>query len=256
MLTPLAARAVLASPLGASSGGAAPTYIQRVLAIAPASLIAYWPLSEAEGAIADNAEGTAARDGAYGSVALGQAGIGDGGVCPVFSGVAGSVVEIYSASLAAAWNGQEGTAMIWAKVVNADVWTDGVLGGLFRLGYDGGNIVQITKDSTSNQVSFAYVAGGDGGDPVRSQSASSTTWMHMAITWSKSGNAARAYFNGVQVGTTMLVPAAWTGTLNDPQTEIGALYSNDTSLFSGYLAHMAIWTASLSAPLIADLATV
>ena len=79
-----------------------PTYIQKVLGIEPGNLIAYWPMSEPSGGIAINAEGTAARNGAYTGVTLAQPGIGDGNTCPLFDG-ANDFNNVYSASLDAAF---------------------------------------------------------------------------------------------------------------------------------------------------------
>ena len=66
------------SKLAVASYAGGATYYKKVLATEPANLLAYWPLNEGSGSVADNLEGTAARDGAYTGVTLGQAGIGDG----------------------------------------------------------------------------------------------------------------------------------------------------------------------------------
>jgi len=47
-------------------------YINKVLSIQPNNLLAYWPLNETSGTNADNAEGTATRDGTYTGVDLNQ----------------------------------------------------------------------------------------------------------------------------------------------------------------------------------------
>jgi hypothetical protein len=51
-------------------GGYAQTYKDKVLGTVPDDLIAYWTLAETSGSTADNAEGTAARDGTYTGVTL------------------------------------------------------------------------------------------------------------------------------------------------------------------------------------------
>ena len=100
-------------------------YYEKVLGIQSANMLAYWPVWEASGAVADNIEGTAARDGAYTGVDLGQPGIGDGNTCPWWDG-ANDYCNIYSTSLRDAFNGAEGTIACWAKVNSAAVWTDGL----------------------------------------------------------------------------------------------------------------------------------
>ena len=62
--------------LGQDAAGLAAVllYSEKVLALSP---IAYWPLWEAAGAVAEDISGNG-FDGAYTGVTLGQTGIGDG----------------------------------------------------------------------------------------------------------------------------------------------------------------------------------
>ena len=101
----------------------ATTYFKRVLAIDPTHLLGYWPLWEPGGSVAYDISGHN-RHGAYTGVTLGHAGIGDGNGCPFFDG-ANDYANIYSASLASAFNGAEGTVAVLLKVAKAGVWTDG-----------------------------------------------------------------------------------------------------------------------------------
>src|SRR3990170_3594314 len=130
-------------------------YYEKVLGIQSANLLAYWPVWEASGAVADNMEGTAARDGAYTGVDLGQPGIGDGNTCPWWDG-ANDYCNIYSTSLRDAFNGAEGTIAVWAKVNSAAVWADGLYRYVFQLRVDGSNLVIVRKDSTSNRLAWIY----------------------------------------------------------------------------------------------------
>ncbi len=110
-------------------------YAHKVLATDQPHLLAYWPLSEVAGSVAYDFSGNA-RHGAYTGVTLGKTGIGDGDTCPFFDG-ANDFVNIYSVSLRDAFNGAEGTAMIWAKVFNVGVWTDGAYRNTLHLHTDG-----------------------------------------------------------------------------------------------------------------------
>ena len=136
-----------------------PSYSAKVLGIQPSNLIAYWRLNESSGAVADNYEGTAARDGAYVGVTLGQTGIGDGLTCPLFDG-ANDYVDIYSASLGAVFDKDAGTFAGWYKVANAGVLTDGSWHYAAQLWADNSNYVALLKTSTNNVFSLRYRAGG------------------------------------------------------------------------------------------------
>src|SRR5690606_8143655 len=145
--------------LGGGGGVVTPTYADKVLSIEPDNLVAYWQLNELEGSVAlDSSENE--RHGVYTGVALDSA---DG--AGVTMGRAGlwdttDFCNIYSASLASAFNPSEGTAAIWFKVSAAGVWTDATFRRLFHLRVDVGNVVRIERATTNNRLTVAYVAGG------------------------------------------------------------------------------------------------
>ena len=90
------------------------TYARKVLAIDRDNLIAYWRLSEASGSVADNLEGTAARDAGYDAdVTLGQPGIGDGRTSVLFDLSADEFVDCFTTSFRDAWDGAEGSMIAW-----------------------------------------------------------------------------------------------------------------------------------------------
>jgi hypothetical protein len=236
-----------------SLGGATQTYTQKVLATQAANLIAYWPLNEAAGATADNAEGTAARDGTYTGVTLGATGIGDGNTAASFDGTT-SRCNIFTASLNTAFNNQEGTAAIWFQMSGAGVWTDGANRVLLVLQADASNRVLLRKSSANNQLDCFYTAGGTAKQV--NPATSTLAWAHLAITWSKSGDAVKVYLNGAQSGATQTGLGVWAGALNNAATVIGAATTTPTLVTSGSIAHAAVWTTPLSGAQIATLATV
>lgn len=225
-------------------------YYKKVLGTAPANLIAYWPLWDASGSVATDISGNALH-GAYVSVTLGQPGIGDGRTCPLFDGING-YVNIWSAGLASAFNGAEGTLAIWCKVYNAGVWTDASYRCLAVLRSDGNNQVRLFKQNTDNDLYAAWIAGG-GWYGRTVASGGPAGWFHFAITWDKAGDLVRVYFNGTQIGTDQTGLGTYAGAMTD--AFIGEYAASD-SLWNGYLAHAAIWTTPLSAAQIAFLANV
>ena len=229
------------APLGAAA------YSDKVLATASANLIAYWPLWEASGATADNLEGTAARDGTYTGVTLGQTGIGDGRTCPSFDG-SGDFVNVYSASLATAWNGAELSIAGWFKVV-ASTWTDSTYRNLWQFRYDVANDIYLEKSDVVGGI-YLRRAGGGTIELLNYATGSPTTWMHFCATVSETNDRCRLYLNGgTPVASTGL--GAWTGLPDTDWCNFGRYDS-----WVGLAAHVAVWTTELTAAQITNLATV
>ena len=230
-----------------------PSYKNKVLGIQPANLIAYWPLDELSGAVADNTEGTAARDGTYTGVTFGQPGIGDGNTCPLFDG-ANDLVAIYSDSLRDAFDKDKGTLAIWFKVSGPGVWTDGVWRYCAQLHADNSNYIVLAKTNTNNQFLFRYRAGG-----LNKQVQliiSDTGWNNAAITWDTAVDEVKAYINGAQTGATQSSLGAWAGNLTATGTRLGAATAGPTLIWDGPLAHVPVWTTPLVLADIQSVATV
>jgi hypothetical protein len=207
-------------------------YYLKIKQLFGSSIIAYWPLWEGSGSVAADISGNG-RNGAYIGVDLGYPGIGDGRTCPYFDG-ATDYVNIYSASLAAAFNGAEGTIIIWPKVYNAAMWTDGVTHDICVFRVDGNNLVRIWKDST-NSLFWRYLASG-----VNSQislSTTTTTFMCLDLTWNKALDRMRAFYNGLQTGTDQVGLGVWVGALNATRTLIGAYDTPPTYPWYGYIGY-------------------
>ena len=237
---------------GPSAGG---SYTSKVRGIEAASLIAYWPQSEAAGAIADNAEGTAARDGAYTGVTLGQPGIGDGLTCPLFDGVE-DFNKVYSVSLNTAYTGTAGSIFVWAKVSGAGVWTDLGWRRVIEIGDGGSNKMVIFRPSANGLLQWEHKGNGTS-KTITKAGLSTTDWMHLGLTWDDGVvDEAKMYYNGAQEGVTQTGLGNWAGNLSATFTNVGC--NNNAipaHLWSGYLAHAAIWTKALSGAQILELAT-
>lgn len=228
-------------------------YLSKIQGIAPSNLVAMWPLSELSGTIAYDISGNG-RNAAYvGAPKLGQPGIGDGGTSVLLAPASNQWVNIYSTALANAFNGKEGTIAIWFRVRAASVWTDATNRRLFIIAVDGNNQIYTWKTTTNNQLQWVYIAGGTSNNALVTYSA--TTWSHMAITWSKSGNAAKFYLNGSQSGATLTPVGTFAGT---PGSGLMVLGSNGGpgDMWDGYEALAALWSTPLSAAQILSLATV
>lgn len=150
----------------------------------------------------------------------------------------------------AVFDGAEGAVVIIAKVLDSSIWTDAAVHYTFRVNIDGNNDIFISKDSTDNRLVFRRTAGGTN-SIVNLDSVTSTDWMVLGIEWSEAGDYVKAYYNGVQTGSTQTSIGTWAG---------GALnkrvIGKDTSqTWDGYLAEVSFYDAPLGATVMAALAT-
>lgn len=229
------------------------TYQDKVLGYNP---IAYWMLAEAAGTTAVDQVNSPAQDGTYGrdvAVMGTGAGIGDGNTAPFFDGVQ-DYCDVFSAALAAAFGQNTGTIMVWARVANAGVWTDGAWRMTFSVSGAGGfYLYDWGRPNVNNNLRRLYTPGGGGvNDPAYG---GVLVWMCLLCTWDVVGGQYRAYIDGVEylpvigvIGAIGAVDAAVLGAWCE------AAYPNNP--WHGWLAHAALWDVILTGPQIADLATV
>jgi hypothetical protein len=228
-------------------------YTNKVKALSP---IAYWPLAEASGTTVLDESGNG-RNGVYkaaGEPLLGQPGIGDGRTAPLFDGT-NDFANVFSASLAAAFSGAEGTVACWCQVANAGVWTDATTRRALYLQADTNNRVILNKTITNNQVTGFHIAGGTS-KQVLFNTTGPLTWFHLAMTWSKSADQMKFFVNGTQQGATQTGLGTFVGSLAATTTTIGAADTVGTAPWAGSLAHAAVWATPLSPTQIASLAVV
>jgi hypothetical protein len=237
----------LIMPVLESSAG----YSSKVLGTARANLLAYWPLGEATGSVAEDISGNS-FDGSYTGVTLGQTGIGDGNTCPLFDG-ANDFVDIYSTGFRDAFNAAEGSAMIWGKVFNAGVWTDSTDRRALELQADPSNRIEVYKSTSNDKVAFRYEAAGT--DEVQSFAFGDVDWFHVAVTWSVLADEVIYYKDGSNLVTRTGL-GTWAGALSSVLTVIGASRNNANDPWYGYLAHCAVWSTPLTPTQILALATV
>lgn len=227
---------------GVSSGQ---SYIEKVVGYGP---IAYWPLNEASGLVA-NCLVNPLQNGVYTGVTLGQPGIGDGNTCPLFDG-ANDYVNVMTATFAAALNGSEGTVSTWLRAFNAGVWTDGSARKAFRFRVDGANYIFMQRGAGNNIFRSDYSAGGTA-DNVN-DSLSTTDWFHSALTWSATNNEIELFTGGISQGVSLGL-GVWAGPII--LALIGASFITG-EVWHGWEQHFAVFGSVLTQPQIADLATV
>ena len=210
------------------------SYASRIKSLFGSSLIGYWKMDETSGetAVDSSPQG---NNGAYTGVTLANTAMpaAIGGSAPYFDG-ANDSLNVQSAGFASDFIGTTGSVILFAKMFNAGVWTDGTLRVLFTFLANNSNYVQIYKDSSSNQLNFRYKAGNINED-VAHGSFSPTTWFVPAITWDKTADGMKAYINGSQVGTTQTIAGTFTGSLTS--SVLGANSTTPDYVTNGWVGH-------------------
>jgi len=237
-------------PVRVVSGYLGSAYGAKIAAMGP---IGYWPMDEPSGSIAFDRSGNN-RNGAYVGVTLGQPGIGDGRTAPSFDG-ATSYCNIYSASLAAAFNGAAGSQTIWCKVAGAGVWLDGVTRRAMYALVDASNRAGLFKPTTASEIDCLYVAGGTALGAAKT-AFSPTGWFHLALTWNKVADQMILYVNSIAITPVSTGLGVFAGALSATQTIIGSLSTAAAQVWSGNLAHGALFNRTLSAAEVLAAATV
>lgn len=204
-----------------------------------------WPLIDISSGIVIKASVNVARNGVETGWDLqNTAGPVTGTLAPYNDGTS-DYGDLYSASLASLWNGDEGSVFGWFKADGA-IWTDGVARVLAILLVDTNNFMIISRTTTNNQLDFRWVAGGSMQQVLTTFS--SSDWFSVGMSRSKSGNEMKTFINGAQVGTTQAGAVAWVGSLSATGCY---LMSRDTLTrrWKGWAAYFAIkcgaiWTPS------------
>lgn len=222
-------------------------YIQKVLSYSP---IGYWPINELSGTVINNLAGAAPvsdRNGVSSGVTLNQV-VGPLGVAraPRWDGI-NDDGSLNTVSLANLFDGEEGTILLWHVVFAATVWTDATLRHLFNI-ESGTHQIRIGTDGGGG-LSYLYSTVGS---VAHTHSTTTTAWFAAMMTWSRTNNQVIRYFDGVQTGATVAMPAAsWTAGL--PNAWLGARFSGGGGVANGYLGHVCLWNTPLSAAAALDL---
>lgn len=212
------------------------SYRRKVLSLGP---VAYWPLWDPTGAA--NAGNLVGSDSPATSVTFGAAGIGDGLNAGGFDGV-NDFVNI-NAAVSALFSAAAGTVLVWGRASGAGVWTDGGWRTWFYLGVDVNNYVRLGKTS-GNALAAYYKAGGT--SKYLTKVYTGLDMMAMMLTWDVAGDVARMYWQSEQNGANLTSLGTWAGSLGAALCCIGAESTGPVKVWSGELAHVALWDRALS----------
>lgn len=170
--------------------------------------------------------------------------------CPEFNGTS-STIDLYTAALASAIDMTEISVSIWAKVASASVFTDSSKRSIITLSADGNNILQISRSTSNDVIDFDYTAASTA-DTVAASTltagASPVTWMHLGLTVSDTGDAMKAYLNGVQTGSTQTGIGTFSGAIDSDLTVLGSsALGTPADVWSGGISDLIIYSEILTA---------
>lgn len=223
-----------------SGGGKQKTFEENVAAQFGANLIAYYPLNETAGTVANDISGNA-RNGEYTGPTLAQMDFPAGGKAPLFDGT-NDWIQIQSASLASAFTGAEMSIIVWYKLFSADYWANTYVGNMVGLYADDNNRTYILKsNSDTNKLAANYYAGGGNSNFINQTVNPTTGWCMAALSVTDAGDAAKFFNNAVQLGTTRTSVPTWSGAITRARIGAGINSSSPGDYFcKGYLAHVQI----------------
>lgn len=225
-------------------------YYLKVSALNP---LAYWPLWDTSGTVATDIIG--GYNARYVGCTLGQTGIGDGRTATLFNGssdyaqISGTNLTALAATIGVA----EFTIMCWLKAANAGVWTDGQQRRqiYFGFGSEVNDHFYLRKQTTNNTTRCGR-AGTNTPHIAIDHTISSTAWFHACMTASIAADEVKFFIDGSQTGITY----------NSLQPILGSLASvlfgaaSGVYFWSGYIAHIALFTSALTPAQVASAATV
>lgn len=216
-------------------------YAQKILATNP---LVYFPQWETAGLVSE--ELVSGWDGAYIGVTLDDFPFVNDDPTPRFDG-ATDYNNVLTAQFAAAFDGQVGSLMIWCRVFNAAVWTDGTLRIGWRVTAPGNNLIRINRAAANNSLEWYYRAAGIN-EVVTLGGLNTLDWFQMVMTWDLNAGVngeVLAYYNGVQTGLTQGALGNWGA---NPPTSlfIGAISAAPNSVWNGWLAPGVGWARALT----------
>jgi hypothetical protein len=230
------------------------SYQKKVLRIRNSDLIAYYPMNEL--AVLD-LSGNGFNGTPSGVV---QAGHTPDGQPAFYLDGSASYIDLISALASAPTT--IGTAAIWFGTTQASRYMEGTtLGRLLSIAVDTNNVILMEKTATANTFRCAYIAGGttkSDSPVIYNPPHDGICWHHLAVTWDKStGDALYSYVDGTVVtsaGTSSL--GTWSGTVASDKFVMGSASTTASNVWKGYMAHLGLWSAVLTADEIYQLAKI
>jgi len=141
-------------------------------------------------------------------------------------------------SIVGALNPLEGSVSLWCKLD-----TVSTSGNLFRTKGDGSNYINLFYHAASNEMRFAYKAGGTLKTAVFTDAIENDgLWHHVVGTWSSSSDEIKIYLDGTLKSTTTGL-GTWSGTL--AEADLGQNLTGG-GFYKGEMSNVALFNTILS----------
>ena len=227
-------------------------YIHKLESTYRHSQILYHPMVETAGGVA-NDYSPEENDGTFVGVDLANAAGPDfeGVLVPYFDG-ANDYNDIETAGLEADFNGSELTMLLWLKVNNAGIWTDGTIRRAWNMQMTGGvgdNNIRLERLNSDNTFRVIYQANST--NEIFDITMSDTDWFVIALRVSASEDTAKVFKDGSQEGATQTALGSWSGSFSN--TVIGSTAVVPSNVWNGWIAHGMIYAEAIPDAVIAYL---
>lgn len=230
-------------------------YSDKVLALAPANLLYYWPMNEEAGTVAVDLD-TGDYPGTYVGVTLQYYDFPDGRKTPYFDGIS-DTTTLVAADLDDIFTLNEYSLSMWIRVANAGVWSDEQGRTALYFYGNASNYIKVQRlGTTDNALRLIHRANG-ASEQKDLGSLTTLDWIWIGITFKQSEPIARYHIKAggdtIKRGNIGSAPyATWSiGTF--ASADIGTAGS---AYWAGGIAHVAFWDTCFSDSVIETLAVV
>lgn len=203
------------------------TLSQQIIALNP---IQYLPLTETSGSTFADASGNA-RDASFWGITAGGATFTDGNPAPLFN--ANGLIDLYSASLSSAFNGNEGSFAVWVN----PTW-NAAAHSIVKLGGASNRFIELAQNTSDRFVSYRFVDGVN--DGVQIPYTPALTWEFVVFRWSDTADVHEVIIDGVSEYSTTPI-GTWTGGLSADYSVLGAYSTSFQQPYVGSMAHFALF---------------
>ncbi len=234
-------------------------YLTKVLNTQSANLLAFWPFDEGLGTVADNAEGTAAKDAAFegGYILQSRAGPFSGGASFIeIDGIDGRI-DLETVTYNTESNGKTGTLLFWIYPEDIADWSDGSQNAYFHMRSDSGNEIKLRSPGSPNSLDLRYEANNVAEFvQIADVHTSAVGWWMIACTWSDSDNASelKLYFWDGSTLQSNTETSLGVYTTDAPfQTVLGADRTGTNQNSNVSFAYCGVWSTVLTSAEITNL---
>jgi hypothetical protein len=221
-------------------------YIDTLRNVANANLIRLWPLSETSAVNAKDLSLFGDDITSITSVTQGGWRMADKVPCALFDGLNDTMDNESAIATDLPAPVSDCTVLIWWKVNDAGVWSDGTDRDIFWLFADVSNLLTASKNGVADTMKFRLEIGADNLE-TSSTSYADLLWHCLVVRWSVGGGTKTAEM--FMDGTSFYSPtptADWSGTEQIGRASIGSFRAGNADFWSGAIGPMAIWNKELT----------